>query len=88
MKKLYLLIIITIIFGFSGCGGFRITNLPDQYREVKTDQGERVRTVTTKVKGKVVGEVVTTDRWDKKKTKTRPYRWRDRGYGYRGRYYR
>ncbi len=85
MKRLFLFFVLITLLG--GCSGFRITNLPDRYIKTKLDQGERTRTTTTEVKGKVVGKVTTTDRWRKEKVTTRPFRWQDSG-GYGRRLYR
>jgi hypothetical protein len=88
MGKNFLMLVATaLLIIASGCSGVRISNLPEQWKEVKTDRGEVTRTVTTKGEdGKVVGEVITTDRWNKQQTTTRPYQWQDwggyGGYGY------
>ena len=88
MKKFLLVIVLATLAVAGGCSGVRISNLPEQWKEVKTDRGEVTRTVTTKgPDGKVTGEIVTTDRWNKQQTETRPYRWQDQGGGYGG-YYR
>jgi len=94
MKKIFFLFLAIMIFGFSGCGTvIRVSSISDgQWVETKTKKGEKTRTITTKKGGKVVGEVITTNRWDEEKKTVRPYKWEDRGYGYgygrSGRYYR
>ena len=90
MKKIFLFLAIATVgaIAVSGCSGFRITNLPDQYRATKIDRGERTKVITTKKDGKVVSEVTTTDQWKRERVKTRPYRHYWYRYPWRYRYYR
>lgn len=71
-----------MIVMISGCRGIRISNLPDRYIETKTKKGVKTHTVATKVKGEVVGEVITTDEWNEEEKTDRPYQWQDYGSGY------
>jgi len=95
MKKnilVVLLISLTLICCFGGCAnGIRITNLPDQWVETNTRKGLKTHTITTKVKGEVIGEIITTDKWNEEDKTVRPFLWEDwgGGYGYGGgRYWR
>jgi len=81
-KFLFFSIAIVALALSSGCA-VRVTPLSEGAGWVETDVDVRNDTTTVTTKGpdgKVVKEVTTTRNSNRKRVKTRPYRWQDRGY--------